>query len=685
MFEYNFMLQDIASTLLGFLIFPVVLIFPGYVAGWLLNVFEFRARFFYSRLAIALILSVAIGPVLFYLASSLLSFNVAFALIVLFFLGFIVTLLIDRPKFPSLQNRFAAWVFILAGLSIVISLFSLIDIQWKNSLFFSVVGYDHTTRISIVDAMTRTGVPPVNPSYYPGRPVLLTSLYFFWYILGSLVDQAGGHLVDARGAFFASAIWSGLAVMALIAFYLRLRDRARKNIWKSALIGVALLLVTGLDFLPATLAMRQIHAAVGDVEHWNEQITAWMGSMLWVPHHLAALVACSTGAILALSMRGQESKRKFMLMVVAGMAFASGIGLSVWVTLVFVLFWGVWIFASFFRSEDRALILPMIFAGGVAALLAAPFLLGVLSGSGGGGGTFPVAFEVRAFSIFEGLLADSSAGVRNAVRLLLLPINYFFELGFFLYVGILWLRQYRSSFRHSPFAMMEILLLVVSFFVGTFLRSTVIENNDLGWRAWLPGQFVLLIWGVDILRGWYGSEKTSELYPPRMKLNLVILLAFGIISTVMDLVLLRAGYYFYYGPSIGREIYSARAVYAAINEKIPPDAVVQYNPASTVNRPSGLYGNHQSAISDRSAYGVPLNVYESKVAEIRRIFEMSDVNSWQPVDELCGREFIDVIILVADDGLWSSLDALAAEREPLYWDRYVAAFTCGRVAASTTP
>ncbi len=686
MSETNFMLQDIFSTLLGFVIFPLVLIVPGYVVGWVLDLMDFRARSLPSRMAISLLLSFAVSPI-FYLMSSLISFTASLVLAAGLFFVFLWMVWKYKPPALRFRNKAMTWVYLSALVWMVIGLFSLVDIQAGNGLFFSVVGYDHTTRISIVDAMTRTGVPPVNPSYYPGHPVLLTSLYFFWYILGSLVDQLGGGWVDARGAFFASAIWSGLAIMVLVAFYLRFRRRTGKEAWSTALIGLGLLLVTGLDFLPATLAMQQIHTAVGDIEHWNEQITAWMGSMLWVPHHLAALVACTTGVILALSMHGEERKRKFMIMAVAGMAFASGIGLSTWVTLVFVLFWGLWILVSFVRPEDRPLVTPMIFAGVVAVLLAAPFLVGVLvgGGEGGMGSAFPVTLEPRAFSIFEGVLASSAIWFRNTVRLILLPVNYFFELGFFLYVGVMWLQENRRSLGASPFALMEGILLGVSFFVGTFVRSTVIENNDLGWRAWLPGQFILLVWGVDVLQGWLGPARPAKPYSPRTKLNLVLLLIFGVVSTLMDLVLLRVGYYFYYGPSIGHEIYSARMTYAALNEKIPPEAVVQYNPASSINRPSGLYGNHQSAISDRSAYGVPLDVYESKVAEVRRIFDMQDVTSWGPVDELCDDEFIDVIVLTTDDRLWHDLDVLAAGRDPLYKDNYFAAFACGVDAASTSP
>ena len=72
----------------------------------------------------------------------------------------------DKPAFPFVWNKVMIWVFACASIWIVFALFSLVDIQWDDQLYYSVAGFDHATRISIVDAMSRTGVPPVNPSYF---------------------------------------------------------------------------------------------------------------------------------------------------------------------------------------------------------------------------------------------------------------------------------------------------------------------------------------------------------------------------------------------------------------------------------------------------------------------------------------------------------------------------------------
>src|SRR5258706_4930037 len=688
MAETNFMLQDIRSTLLGCSLFPLVLIMPGYVVGWALNLFDFRARLVHSRLALSLLLSVAISPVLFYLLASFLSFSATFLVTALFFMAFVVLVIVDRPAFPLFHNKAMKWVFICAILWIAIALFLLVDIQIGRELFFSVVSYDQTTRISIVDAMSRTGVPPVNPSYYPGYPVQMNFLYFFWYILSRMVDQIGGSQVDARGAFFASTIWCGIALMCTIAFYLRMRiSKNSMNIWALALIGISLLTVSGLDFLPVSFAMRYAGGVVSDIEHWNEQITGWFGSLLWVPHHVAAMIACLVGVMLALSMRGQTIKRQYILMVVAGIAFASAFGLSVWVTFVFVLFWGVWIVIHFVGQKDINLVLPMIFAGIVALALSVTFLLGIFSSVGAGGSStgFPITFEVRAFSIADQILLSSSRTVHSILRLILLPFNYFLELGFYFLIGILWLRQKYKEAKDNPLYAMEMILFWVAFFVGTFMRSTVIENNDLGWRAWLPAQFILLIWGVDIFSQFLPFTIPRVDLSGRTKLNLLILAVLGISKKFLDFSLLRSSYYLALGHEVGNRIYSARQAYAVINQTLPEDVVVQYNPASTINRPIGLYGMRQSAISDRTAYGIPTDIYLAKATAVQRIFNLQNISDWLMVDNLCREHFIDVLVIVDGDKLWDSLNVLKLARPPLYMDKYFAVFTCGTYATSQVP
>lgn len=676
MFEINYTLQDIISAFLGFFIFPIVLIAPGYVTGWFLDLFDFKQRRFVVRLGIGLVLSFAVSPIVLQLTSSLLSFSFALFTLLIFFVAFLFLVINQRVEFPPR----ALWMLGLGWT--LFAILSLINIQSGDSLLYSVTSYDQTTRVSVIDAMTRTGVPPVNPSYYPGEPVQLTFLYYFWYVLCSMVDALGGRFVDARAALNASSAWVGLGLISLVALYFRLRNSTRAEaVWKSAWLGIGLLAVSGLDILPATLLMIRTEQVIGSIDVWNTWIQSWVASALWVPHHLAALIAGMCAILLAQFARGKSSSRQFAILAIAGLAFASAAGLSIYVTLVFVVFWGVWLIVFILQKTEHALLLPMIFSGVLALVLAAPFFSGLLQGGGDAEGTFPIMFEVRTFLQLESFVADWSPLARSLIMLLVLPINYLFELGFFFIAALYWFQtRDKKTLGSNPFYTVEVILFFVVLFIGSTLRSTLITSNDLGWRAWLPGQFILLIWGVDALEHLALVSTSASPQAREAKKNRKLLLTFiviGILTTIADAALLRFAWPVMTGPETPRQYYSARLVYDYLRENIPADAITQNNPLSFVDRPSGLYGNHQMIISDRTAYGVSKKDFEAWTEKVAPLFNTADVDNWQMFDHACVEYSINVLIFTNTDPVWSRLPVLRIERESLYKNEHYALFACG--------
>lgn len=677
----NFTLQDILGAALAFCLFPLVIVFPGYVVGWVLDIFDFKHRQPFVRLGIGLILSFAVSPILLHLTSSLLSFN--FALLALTGFAAAFALIVLKDKIVSLsETKGNVKTFIWIGIAwAVFAILSLVNIQWGDKLFFSVTSFDQTTRVSVIEAMTRTGIPPINPGYYPGHPVQLTFLYYFWYILDSMIDAMGGHYVDARAALNASSAWAGLALMAVIALYLRQRDANRgDSIWRSARIGIGLLVVSGLDIFPIILLMARTGQIVGSVDVWNTWIPSWIASALWVPHHVASLIAGLSAVMLAQSARGKSTSKQFAILAIAGLGFASALGLSIYVSLVFIVFWGIWLLAIFLQKVDRSLILPMIFSGIAAILLTSPFLMGLFQG-GGGGGQFPIIFEIRTFLQLESFVKGWPPIARSLIMLAALPINYLFELGFFFMAGLYWFKiKDKNILQSNPFYQVEILLLVVAFLIGSCLRSTLITSNDLGWRAWLPGQFVLLIWGVDVLEKLVFTSKPVSSFTGESGKNrnlLLVFLSIGILTSVMDSVLLRTAWPVMTGVEVTRKYYSARLTYDYLRENIPANVITQNNPLNYIDRPSGLYGTHQMVIADRTSYGVPLDVFNKLVDEVSPIFINRNVNNWQFIDRVCRKHSIEILILENSDPIWESFAILRGQRLALYENAHYALFACG--------
>lgn len=696
----SYTIHDILGSSLAFFLFPLIYVIPGYTTAWLFDLFDFRKRLQATRFVIAIVISIGISPVITFLTWNLASIKATFLALFAFALAFIIIFIKTRQHaLPNKTRKFKLLALSIAAGWIILSILSLVDIQWGDRLYYSVVAGDFTTRVAVINAMTRSGVPPINPSYFPGHPVRLTYLYYFWYIPCSLVDQLGGSFVDGRDAMIASVAWCGLALMAVIALYFRLRNPTDgPKAWKTALLGSSLLLISGLDFIPALLLMiatRIINSAAvlnGDIEHWNEQITAWIGALLWVPHHVAAAIACIVGMLLVHDARDKSFLRQVEIMVIAGLAFASAFGLSVYVTIVFAVFWGIWLVVLFFQKK-RSLSLAMMLAGIIALAAVSPFLLGVLSGGASSDRKLPIAFAVRAFwpVIYGGLRIPPA--LSNEIFFLLLPLNYLLELGFFFIVGLYWAQQNdKGKWKNNAFHLAEVILLGVTVFITSFFRSTAIGANDLGWRAWLFGQFILLIWATDVILYIVPDLKTKELLTaplPEQKMwrTLRLLLVLGLITTIVDITLLRtwpmlvdagvAGFPngFSTDRQLGARTLAAREAYDFINSNTQTNIHIQQNPQDLLNRPVGLYANRPIAISGQTAYGISPEELQSRADQIIKIFESE--TTWNEIDSSCKSNFIDIIVVNDEDALWKYLPNLEKERNSLFQNRFYAVFSCG--------
>src|SRR5262245_58860904 len=87
---HNFMLEDVLGALRAIAVFPLFVLAPGYVAAWLLDVFEFRGRSLSFRLAFSLVLSISICPILTYLTGRFASMTAVWALYTLSAVAFLI-------------------------------------------------------------------------------------------------------------------------------------------------------------------------------------------------------------------------------------------------------------------------------------------------------------------------------------------------------------------------------------------------------------------------------------------------------------------------------------------------------------------------------------------------------------------------------------------------------------------
>jgi len=73
------MLEDLAGALRAIALFPIFVVAPGYVAAFL-DVFGFRSRSLSFHLALSLVLSISLCPILAYMIGRFVSMAVVWAL-----------------------------------------------------------------------------------------------------------------------------------------------------------------------------------------------------------------------------------------------------------------------------------------------------------------------------------------------------------------------------------------------------------------------------------------------------------------------------------------------------------------------------------------------------------------------------------------------------------------------------
>jgi preprotein translocase subunit SecE len=597
------MLQDILGSLVAVLAFAAVLYAPGYLLAYTTNLFQFRQMKFVQRSLWAIACSFCVTPIAAYLTGRCFGLSGIACLLIACTLA---TLLLFVPKNArqgwSRRDIVATTLVVCGWIAFV--LLMLVDFQSGHKLFFTVAMADESYRIAFIDAVVRTGVPPANPLYFAGAPAPMR-YYYFWYVLCAAVVKLVH--VTARQSYIASCIWAGFGLLVTVRLYVTHFFRwERKQRWTA----LALLLVSGADLLPAVGNSVLQPALNGDIEWWSvDPIDAWPDSLLWVPHHVASVLCCLLVFLFLWRMMEPLSRSaKYVAIFVAGLACASALGLSVYVAFGFALLMSAWLLRLLVQRnpQRKELWLRTISVAGISAIIAVQFLwelAGALhhpesTAIGSATSSHFFIFSVRRM-IDSGLLIDlpflaawnqaHPVLLDQAIRLLLLLPGLAMELGIYGAVLVLLLlaRQRREPALMQKYDARDTALFfaVAGLVMTMFISSSVISNNDFGYRAVMLPQFFLLLLAADVLGSWWvaGSAPVIASTPGRRRL-LYSLLALGTVGFLYGAFLLRAwlpmetarpqnGF-----SELPDDSYQVREAFASLDRVAPRDVVVNFDP-----------------------------------------------------------------------------------------------------------
>jgi hypothetical protein len=517
----------------------------------------------------------------------------------------------------------------------------------------------------------RTGVAPVNPLYWPGHDAPMR-YYYFWYVTCGVIAKLGH--ISARQAFIASCVWPVFAVASMLGLYgkyllgwtgLELRKRTR--------VGIAMLAITGVDGLVVLLSWMKGGGVSGDMEWWSiDQVTSWLDTFLWVPHHAAALVCCLLSFLLIWMSRAElRARQRWILGVGAGLSFASAFGLSTYIAIAFALVMVTFVFRVVFVQPESERVKRLLGVTAIAAVAAAvclgPYVVQLGGGASGVAGSkapqHVLALEVRQILDPVNLtpmltrVGVQRASVRTEVAalILLLP-GYGAEFGFFALAVVIAMRLPKKSDGERTL----LFLFFASLASVSFLRSTVISTNDYGMRAVLLAQFFALPLAV---RAWETGKGLWRAF-------LVNLAIVGLCGTIYQGILLRVylARLEAHGDPVARELaernYALHDAYAQFEKRVTRAARIQYDTSAGgyFNFAEMMNAQHQMVTSDagcNTSFGGEMAPCAGILQGVQALFPVAGGSSLRgdEATAMCGRIGAQYLVVTRWDAVWGDASA----------------------------
>jgi hypothetical protein len=687
----HFTLRDIAGIFAGMFAFLPFLFGPGYVVGYVLNLFRFRQACWRERFASSVVLSFSITPICGALLARVSSLAVVCAVCLAITVAAFVLILYElrnRPTAPRQSlDRDSKTVLWLLFAWMLIAIASLVDLQHGTRLFLPEPAFDQSVRSALTGGVLRSGVPPANPFFYPGHPIPMR-YYYYWNLVCALAAKL--FRLAPRYAALSGILWAGLALACLITLYLKHFCEETVDLSRKAWIGITLLAVTGLDIIPTIMVFIAQHEFYGDMEWWDSaQVTSWIDSLLWVPHHVAGLISCCTGfLVLWVVPRDAPARERVIAAIVAALAFSSAAGLSVYVTFTFAIFLITWTLVLARWSLWKE-VLTFTACGILTVIISLPYLHDLRQP--GWSGDFATFYVRTLESIGDWADAHIEADwLQNLFLVALLPVYYLIEFGAFAVAGFAtWKAYWRRNEPLRKWEWAALNIFSASLLVGTFLESTT-GNNDLGYRSILFAQFVLLLWTVPYIYRWY-TERSSRNAKPSLLFRTFLVL--GIASTVFQLVELRiytvlADHHAYVDAvnwlpdtdTIALDIYSIRSAVEQLNRHLPQDALVQFSPAELPYEPNVYYLQRSSVEgipNCGTAFGGDPFACQPFQHKLLDAFNGRKPYGLEQADQLCKDLHIDVLVAERSDRMWAIKQSWVWRGTPAVQNEYVRAIPCG--------
>jgi hypothetical protein len=415
---------------------------------------------------------------------------------------------IREAKFPPQVSYFAC------GLALVLGIIPALAILPKisgDAVALAPAIFDHA-KITMIDDMSRLGLPPSNPFFAAAQEAPL-AYYYLWHFSAaelSVLTGATGWQSDV-----ALTAFTGIASLGVMIGFATWIGGRTAGIFVVPL-ALAASLHPVLEFVFGADNFYSIFLGPSG-------FAGWLFQSAWAPQHVASASCVVLSTYLLVHLARTPSP---LLVGMLALLAAAGFESSTWV--------GGFLFAA--AAPVMAIILfihctprqrlgfagALIVAAFLSAVLAYPFLHDQYINAAARQAGSPIVIE--QYPVFTDDIVDEYGGYLNVPGYWLLTLALEFPAiyitGIISMIVCLQLKSIPQPTRLTVRTFAGLAL--VSLLAAGCVASTVAENNDLGWRAVLPAVFVLTIFAAAGLARWLTAPM------PLTVVGALLLLALGL-------------------------------------------------------------------------------------------------------------------------------------------------------------
>lgn len=550
---------------------------------------------------------------------------------------------------PPAQPVIPLWCYAAAAVLAIVPAGAIVPKFSNSGVHLADPIFDHA-KIAAIDAMTRQGLPPVDPVFGPLGTSAKLVYYYLWHFSAAewaLSLHISGWEADIGLTWFTAM--ASVTLMMGVAVWLSRRSAA-------AILVVALAAATSLrqtlSFIFGSYALTPFMAS-------PTGFAGWLFQSAWVPQHLMAASCVIVAFLLIAHYARKPSAARFVVLVLtvaAGFESSSYVGGLTFTAAAAV---AVPILYGAVRPARRLAVAGgLVGAAALAVLIAAPFIRDQLAMVAARGDPSPIAID--HFAVLGDMFAPALRRALDwpAYWILLLPIE--FPATFI--AGLLGLVATQRTLPAGPEKTTAAIFLGLAgagLVISWLLVSTVGDNNDLGLRAVLPAAMILII----------GAAAGMMRAPNRL---LIAGLALGglLLSLPDTAVMIRSNIV---GTAVAdaHVFAEAPALWAAVRRYAAPTARVANDPLYLqdvtpwpVNISWALLANRNSCFAGRemALAFAPLPAPRRAAINAQFIRVFAGQGTPADVDDMANKYGCDVVVVVPQDGAWNH-DPFAASAD----------------------